>query len=355
MYGTTIIGNSLHNLHRLIYNLSLEKQNILLIGNRGTGKENFANFYRQEIGREKFMSINCSGLSEEALVSELFGHVEGSYTGASKDREGLLVESDKIGLIFLDEIGDASKKLQSMLLRVLETGDLKPLGSNKIINLESPLIIAATSKPEILRPDLGDRFISLYIPPLSERKEDIPDLIKGLWKQEDSQTKKPVYISKMALNKLKDHDWPGNVRELKKTLLMAKILCNMRNGKALRIKDFILFKDKSSDKSRRIKIDNLKGGEKVLSIKDFLKIPEKPVSSEKEEKPEKCFSIDHIFEDTAPSKYRALFWEHHAKKGRGGTKIWRMFQGESSTSTAHRQLKNAKERLKLKNNKFKKQ
>ncbi len=210
--GSMMAGDSLGNLHVLTKLLARGDAYILFIGEPGTGKELIADYYIGKSGqdKEKFHKINCASFSDTTLLSELFGHKKGSFTGADTDKAGLFSEINGGGIL-LDELGAASEGFQASVLRVLETQDFRPIGnSGKPIKLKDARIIAATWQPEKLRRDLFDRFIPLYIPPLSKRKGDIPRILTQLWSQmtqaTDDKSQAPQYITRNALDGLKLHN-----------------------------------------------------------------------------------------------------------------------------------------------------
>lgn len=383
-----IIGTSLSNLKKIVAQFSKEGKNILLIGSTGTGKELFAQLYQEESGRDKFAPVNCSGISDTVLSSELFGHVKGSFTDALDDRKGILSEYSKNGVIFFDEIGGASLSFQTAILRVLETGDYKPVGSDdfkNINNLNDLRIIAATSSKENLRQDLLYRFHPLYIPDLADRKEDIPELIEHFCKS--LQTK---YISQKALNYLKDWYWGGNVRELKAVLEQASFLSKKAGDSIIKCNHFhSIYFDSDQDESTKTSVSNLPSKSTPYDYKHFFIDPQTSeinsrlslieartrtffddktwgpieesllqrerdsilISILKEIKPmvkrvigdlNKAPSSRITFENTIPEEYKTLFWEHHAKKNRGGTEIEKLFSGKINKKTAQRNLNKAK-------------
>jgi len=197
---------------------------ILLLGETGTGKELFAKAIHFESPRRErnFVTQNCATLSETLLESELFGHVKGSFTGAIKDKEGLFSVADK-GTLFLDEIGEMPLSLQAKLLRVLQDGSFTPVGDTKSKSVDVRIVAAthrdlqAMIKNGSFREDLFYRLnvVQLKIPPLRQRKSDIPllvDYILTLAEKKFGRGKKR--LSKETLQALCEHDWPGNVRQL---------------------------------------------------------------------------------------------------------------------------------------------
>jgi transcriptional regulator with PAS, ATPase and Fis domain len=191
-----------------------------------------------------FTAINCAAIPEQLLESELFGHVKGSFTGASADRAGLF-ETAHQGTLLLDEIGDLPLGLQAKLLRVLEEGEIRRVGAREGKKVDVR-VLAATAKPldqaverGEFRADLYYRLdvVRLHIPPLRERREDIPALVAHFARQAAQRLGHPVSITPQALATLTDHPWPGNVRELRNALERAAVLSGSR---ALDAGDFAL-------------------------------------------------------------------------------------------------------------------
>lgn len=207
---------------------------VLLTGETGTGKEIFAQAIHQSGSRaqQSFVAVNCSAFSKELLENELFGHKAGAFTGAQKESRGLLEEADT-GTIFLDEIGEMPLDLQAKLLRVLETGQFYKLGDSKPLSVDVR-IIAATNRnlPEEIR--LGHFREDLYyrisvfqieLPPLRERKEDIPALLSYYLEQFSQKSNKRILSAAPAyLKALTSHDWKGNIREFKNIVERSVIL-----------------------------------------------------------------------------------------------------------------------------------
>jgi len=208
---------------------------ILLSGESGTGKEVIARYVHSLSTRLEgpFFSINCGALPESLLESELFGHVKGSFTGAVKDKEGLLAAA-KGGTFFLDEIGEMSPATQVKLLRALQEREVIPVGATEAVSVDVR-IIAATNRDleeEIrkgtFRSDLYYRLnvIALHLPPLKERREDIPLLTHYFLKKEGEKNPDggvPV-VTEAAKEALFEYDWPGNVRELENALERAAVV-----------------------------------------------------------------------------------------------------------------------------------
>jgi DNA-binding NtrC family response regulator len=209
---------------------------VLLLGETGTGKEVFANAIHNNSKRSKFpiVAINCSAISRDLLEGELFGHKAGAYTGAIKDKQGLVEVADG-GTLFLDEIGEMPLELQAKLLRFLETGEFIKIGDVKTSKV-NVRIIAATNRnlnQEIasghFREDLYYRLnvFSIELPALRERPEDVPALVDFFLHQFGRELDKPhITITKDAMELLRQYQWKGNVRELKNIIQRAIILAD---------------------------------------------------------------------------------------------------------------------------------
>jgi len=209
---------------------------VLLTGATGTGKEVFAQAIHAASTRAKkpFVAVNCGALSRELLESELFGHVAGAFTGAVKDRKGL-IEAAKGGTLFLDELGELPLDLQAKLLRVLETGDYLRVGDTAVQKADVR-IIAATHH-DLLQESTEGRFrqdlyyrlatFTLRIPALMERKADIPLLAQLFVTRFATRLGKTITgMDEDVKRKLMDHTWPGHVRELRNVIERACILCD---------------------------------------------------------------------------------------------------------------------------------
>jgi DNA-binding NtrC family response regulator len=209
---------------------------ILVLGETGVGKEHLARLIHTQGSRSTgpFIAVNCTAIPEQLLESELFGHEEGAFTGAIRSRRGAF-ELAHGGTIFLDEIGDLPLHLQAKMLRVLQDFEVRPVGSEKSMWVDAR-VIAATSrnieteiKTNQFRRDLYYRLsvITLTVPPLRNRKEDIPSLTDHYIAVLSARMKKDVTgISAEALKALTNYEWPGNVRELINVLERAVILCH---------------------------------------------------------------------------------------------------------------------------------
>jgi DNA-binding NtrC family response regulator len=210
------------------------KSTILLLGESGTGKELFARAIHNWSERKDrpFVAINCVGLSKELLESELFGHEKGAFTGAHQLKKGKL-ESAHRGTVFLDEVGDVSAEVQTKLLRFLQEREFERVGGTQLIHVDVR-IIAATNrnleeaiKQGRFRQDLYYRLnvVPITLPPLRERKEDIPELAQFFTTRFSKEAKKvSTGITPEAMEKLIAYDWPGNVRELGNVIERAVVL-----------------------------------------------------------------------------------------------------------------------------------
>jgi len=209
---------------------------VLIEGQSGTGKELLARAVHNNSPRRNrpFRPINCAGLSETLLESELFGHVKGAFTGAAADRKGLFEIADK-GTLFLDEIGDMPLNMQAKLLRVIEDGVVVPVGSAKSIVVDVRVISATNHdltnliEEKKFRQDLYFRIkgVSVSLPALSEMPEDIPALIDYFLKEAVVEVGSPVKgITDAAQDILVDYDWPGNIRQLRNCIRTMVVMCD---------------------------------------------------------------------------------------------------------------------------------
>lgn len=229
-----MIGKSkpMQSLYNLLDKVKHADSTILIQGENGTGKELIAKaiHYNSHRKDNAFIIQNCSAFNDNLLESELFGHVKGSFTGAVKDKKGLFGAADK-GTFFLDEIGDTSPTMQVKLLRVLQEGTFTPVGSTELKHVDVR-VIAATNRnlKEMVengtfREDLYYRLnvINVAVPPLRDRKEDIP-LLCDYFLQQSGKGADPKNLTKRALEKLYDYTWPGNVRELQNEIERLVVL-----------------------------------------------------------------------------------------------------------------------------------
>ena len=250
--GSAAVGSLRQHIHKAARVLA----DVLIIGETGTGKELTAEAIHSVSHRAKgpFLSINCGALDENLLMDALFGHVKGAFTEAQTDRKGAFVAASG-GTLHLDEIGNASPKVQQALLRALSVRRIRPLGSDKDMAFDAR-IIAATNVDLLQRALAGDfredlfyrlAVITINTPPLRQRKEDIPVLVKYyLEEYVDLSGRKPVGISRGALEKMMRHDWPGNIRELKNCLVRSVAFAE---GDLL-LAEHILFDERSGDSDR---------------------------------------------------------------------------------------------------------
>ncbi|MFQ5505022.1 MAG: sigma-54 interaction domain-containing protein [Planctomycetota bacterium] len=217
---------------------------VLVTGGSGTGKELVAralHFYGPRKKR-KFLSENCAAIPVTLLESILFGHVKGSFTGAHRDNPGHFVAADK-GTIFLDELGDMPLAMQGKLLRVLQDGEVRPVGGDRIRKVDVRLIAATNKDPRKLvaekafREDLYFRLnvLELHLPPLRERGEDILLIAEHFLREARAELRRKLELSDAAKEALQSFSWPGNVRQLENEIRRAVAL---RTGERLEAEDF---------------------------------------------------------------------------------------------------------------------
>jgi len=208
---------------------------ILISGESGTGKELFAKAIHNNSSRKKnrLISVNCAALNETLLESELFGHEKGAFTGADNKRNGLFISADK-GTIFLDEIGEIPMTMQVKLLRVIQEREIQRVGSDRTTNIDVRIIVATNrnleeeAKKGRFREDLFYRLnvINIKVPPLKDRKEDVPLLAQNFLTKYTNKNRKVLKgFTPMAMDALTKYQWPGNVRELENVIERASILC----------------------------------------------------------------------------------------------------------------------------------
>ncbi len=234
-YGMVGISPQMRQVYSLIERVAPSEATVLIVGETGTGKELAAaaihRLSRRSHGR--FVPVNCSAFPETLLESQLFGHKKGAFTGASRDYEGLFVFANG-GTLFLDEISCMSPGAQAKVLRTLETGDVQPVGSESVRKVDVR-ILAATNrdlKEEVkagrLREDLFYRLnvVSIHLPPLRERREDIPLLVEHFRHLFNRAYKKQVEgLHPQVWEIFRTYAWPGNIRELKHVLEHAFVQC----------------------------------------------------------------------------------------------------------------------------------
>ncbi|MEY4674172.1 MAG: hypothetical protein RL148_1956 [Planctomycetota bacterium] len=233
-YSTIVgAGRAMRQLFTLLDKYIDADDPVLVTGESGTGKELVARAVHAQGKRrtKPFISENCAALPAELLESELFGHVKGAFTGAHANKQGLLVAADG-GVLFLDEIGDMPVDLQKKLLRVLQEGEVRPVGSSEVRKVDVRLICATNRDLEEMvregefRQDLYYRIsvLPVRLPPLRERREDIPLLVRRFLLDLGRETAGSVRISSDAMEMLTRHAWPGNVRELNNEIRRAAIV-----------------------------------------------------------------------------------------------------------------------------------
>ncbi len=245
----TIIGKSqeIVNVAQLVQKVATTKTTVLLLGESGTGKELFARAIHHLSNRKQypFVPINCAAIPRDLLESELFGHEKGAFTSADAKKLGKFELADK-GTIFLDEIGDMDLSIQSKLLRAIEAGEIERVGAVKTIRVDVRIVAASNKDLEKsveekkFREDLFYRLnvFPIKIPPLRERKEDIPLLVEYFVKKYCLEIKTPKKnISQDALNTLMKSRWKGNVRELENAIERAVILSD---GEMITPEHFVL-------------------------------------------------------------------------------------------------------------------
>ncbi|MDI9431280.1 MAG: sigma-54 dependent transcriptional regulator [Planctomycetota bacterium] len=233
-----IMGDSpaMQRIFEIVRRVAPTNISVLIEGPSGTGKELLARaIHDNSLRRNKpFRPVNCAGLTETLLESELFGHVKGAFTGANMDRKGLFEIADE-GTLFLDEIGDMPLTMQAKLLRVLEDGMVIPVGSNKAISVDVRIISATNHSLNSLieqnkfREDLYFRIkgVNISLPALRERQEDIPLLVRHFLQEAAEEIGSEVRgISDAAMHILTAHDWPGNIRQLKNVVRTMVVMCD---------------------------------------------------------------------------------------------------------------------------------
>ena len=234
----TILGvsDSMQKIYTLLLQIQEKDVITILYGESGTGKNLTAKFMHDTSKRNKkpLISVNCPAIPSELLESELFGHEKGSFTGADEKKDGKFLVANG-GTIFLDEIGDMSTSLQAKILRVLESGEIERVGGAETHTVNVRVISATNQdlnekiKEGKFREDLFHRInvFPVTLPPLRERKVDIPLLTYAIFKALKKKHNLNVsYIAPKAIDRLIDYSWPGNVRELENTLERALLICN---------------------------------------------------------------------------------------------------------------------------------
>lgn len=227
-------GASMDELYQAARRVARTDAPVLLVGETGAGKEVLSSRIHSWSGRRgPFLKVNCAALPRDLIEAELFGHVEGAFSGATRTRAGRFVAADG-GTLLLDEVGEMPLELQAKLLRVLQEGTVVPIGSDAERDVDVRILAAtnvdlgeAVAAGEF-REDLFYRLnvMPLRIPPLRERLDELPDLAASILEEIHERTGEgPWHLSDRALEVLRGHTWPGNVRELANTLERARILC----------------------------------------------------------------------------------------------------------------------------------
>jgi two-component system response regulator AtoC len=270
-----VIGRTpqMFQVYKTIAKVADTKSTVLLCGERGTGKELIARsiHYNSQRNSYPFIPVDCASLVETLIESELFGHVRGAFTGASTAKRGLFEEADG-GTLFLDEVGNLNLAMQSKLLRFLQEHEIKRVGGTESVKVDVR-VIAATNQPlELLvksgkfREDLFDRLnvVTVTLPPLRERKEDIPALANHFLQKFSEENHKNIsHLSPEALEILIQYSWPGNVRELEHTIERAVILS---------IHPIVLPEDLPKQMFAEIEGPEFLIPEKLLSLRELEKI-----------------------------------------------------------------------------------
>jgi transcriptional regulator with GAF, ATPase, and Fis domain len=232
-YGMIAGSKAMQKVFELLERVIASDVAVLIQGETGTGKELVAKALHEHGSRKDkpFLAENCAAVPAELLESELFGHKRGSFTGAVADRPGHFVAADG-GTVFLDEIGDMPLAMQSKLLRVLQEGEVRPVGSNKVVHVDVRIVAAsnkdlrAMCREGSFREDLYFRLavITLQLPPLRERKGDVRHLVRFFLERMREELGREATLSEEALELLERWRWPGNVRELENEIRRAVAL-----------------------------------------------------------------------------------------------------------------------------------
>ena len=236
--GNFIMGNSkkMKDIYSQAQRAASASVSVLITGETGTGKEILAKFIHNQGPRAKkaFIGVNCAAIQPTMLETELFGHEAGSFTSAEKRKHGLMETADN-GILFLDEISSMPLDIQAKLLRALEEQAFRRMGGNELIKVNVQVLAASNRNLQQLiedqkfREDLYYRLkvVDLDLPPLRERKEDIPELVGFFIKEHNPKMGINILgITPNALEKLIEHDWPGNIRELRNVIERAMLFCD---------------------------------------------------------------------------------------------------------------------------------
>lgn len=232
-----LVGSSraMLKLYRTLRKVAVTETNVLIVGESGAGKELVANTlhlasYRAE---QPFIAINCGALSPELVDSELFGHTKGAFTGAQREHQGVFAQAEG-GTLFLDEVTEMPLEQQVKLLRVLESGEYRPVGSDKVLHANVRIVAATNRDPQqaiaegVLREDLYFRLAQfpVQVPPLRDRGDDICGLAQHFLAYRNAQEQQQKQLAADTVALIANHSWPGNVRELKHAIERAYILAD---------------------------------------------------------------------------------------------------------------------------------
>ncbi|MFQ5706034.1 MAG: sigma-54-dependent transcriptional regulator [bacterium] len=296
---TNIVAKSgkMQEVLKMVGRVAESEATVLILGESGTGKELVARAIHYNSPRKSspFITVNCPSIPDNLLESELFGHVKGAYTGATKDRHGKFEQADG-GTIFLDEIGDLKPELQAKLLRVLQEREVERVGGDKPIKVDIRILAAtnqdlqARVQAGTFREDLFYRLtvVPIRIPPIRERKEEIPFLVDHFLHK--FARGRRLQVSEQAMQALLDYDWPGNVREIENAMERAAILSttemitpdvlppqlrptelNVMDGNVIRIPDAGMALEEIERRCIQIALDK-SGGNQTRAAK-FLQVP----------------------------------------------------------------------------------
>ncbi len=240
-----IVGQSpeMDRIYRIMSKVAQSTHPVMILGESGTGKELVARaIHNNGVKANKpFLPVDCGSLAPTLVESELFGYVKGAFTGANRDKEGLLVAAGD-GTIFLDEIGELPLDLQAKLLRALQEREVRPVGASQRVPMRARVLAATNRDLKLMveqgrfRKDLYYRLnvVSLRLPPLRERREDIPLLVAHFIERIGKEDRKQYVLSDETLRIIDQYDWPGNVRELENALERA---CSMTSGTLVQLGD----------------------------------------------------------------------------------------------------------------------
>jgi len=275
----TIIGRSkpMQDILRLVERVAQFKSTVLLSGESGTGKEVIARAIHGKSPRanEPFVAVNCGAIPENLIEAELFGHVKGAYTGAVFSQEGYFEKAQK-GTLFLDEIGDLPLSLQVKILRAIQEEEIMRVGDRRPIKLDIRIIAATNRELEKdvnegrFRADLFYRLnvVSLLVPPLRDRIEDLPYLVFHFIKQIGPRIGRNIEgVSREALGMMNNYEWPGNIRELENVLEQTMLM--MEEGQTIEPLHLPLYMERRGvERRRRLQEEAL---DKKLSLEEYAR------------------------------------------------------------------------------------